>query len=188
MVGARSGGCEWERERDRELERDREKDAEREKGKERGKEKGKEKAKEYHESVGATSQTQPSLSPGAVMKHALRGRWRLSPPTELLPPTSSPSTSTASASTSTSAFPPEPEGNLLVETRGPTDAYTYRLQLTLRSGTAMMVGGGATATRNTKLVWRGFWSYNRLTDDWAEFGLRNDRAFVWSRVRSWGDA
>ena len=25
-----------------------------------------------------------------------------------------------------------------------------------------------------------------LTDDWAEFGLRNDRPFMWSRVRSYG--
>ena len=38
-------------------------------------------------------------------------------------------------------------------------------------------GGGA---RNTKLVWRGFWSYNRLTDDWAQFaGLRAYYGFMW---------
>ena len=43
--------------------------------------------------------------------------------------------------------------------------------------------GGA---KNIKLAWRGFWSYNKLTDDWAEFGLKNDKAFWWSRVASYG--
>ncbi|KAI9846890.1 MAG: hypothetical protein M1837_003502 [Sclerophora amabilis] len=56
-------------------------------------------------------------------------------------------------------------------------------------------GGGSTpspamptqSSRNTKLVWKGFWSYNRLTDDWAEFNWpRNNRAFFWSRVKSYG--
>ena len=32
------------------------------------------------------------------------------------------------------------------------------------------------------MVWRGFWSWNRLTDDVAEFSLRNDKPFFWSRV------
>ena len=69
---------------------------------------------------------------------------------------------------------------MTIETDGPDPKYTYRMELALRSGS-----GRVGAVRNNKLVWRGYWSYNRLTDDWAEFGLRNDRAFVWSRVRSW---
>ncbi|KAI4146574.1 MAG: hypothetical protein LQ340_005882 [Diploschistes diacapsis] len=98
--------------------------------------------------------------------------------------------------------PREPEGNLTIETQGPTPAYTYHMHLQLRNnGAAGALGSGSGSdgglnggsgvgsgpAHNTKLAWRGYWSYNRLTDDWAEFGLRNDRAFVWSRVRSWGE-
>ena len=104
-----------------------------------------------------------------VMKQALRGRWRMAPLAE----------ATAGSGEGLTA---EPEGNVLVETTAPAPAYTYSMYLALRSGT------GSSGPRNTKLAWRGFWSYNRLTDDWAEFQLRNDRAFVWSRVRSWADA
>jgi len=55
--------------------------------------------------------------------------------------------------------------------------YNFRLDLSLRS-----VG----KTKNNKLVWRAFYNYNRLTDDWAEFALKNDKAFVFSRVKSYG--
>jgi F-box protein 9 len=48
------------------------------------------------------------------------------------------------------------------------------------------VSSAGRATRNNKLVWQGYWSYNRLTDDWAVFGLKNDRPFYWSRVKSYG--
>jgi F-box protein 9 len=55
----------------------------------------------------------------------------------------------------------------------------YSMKLSLRSS-----GKG---TRNNKLVWQGFWNYNLLTDDTGEFTLRNDKAFFWSRVRSYGN-
>jgi len=74
--------------------------------------------------------------------------------------------------------PSETEGTLIVETAGVTPKYMYKMVLGL--GTA---GKGA---KNNKLTWQGYWSYNRLTDDWGEFGLKNDRAFYWSRVRSYG--
>ena len=71
------------------------------------------------------------------------------------------------------------EGDLYVETEGAVGAkYMYRLDLSLRSA--------GRSTRNNKLVWRGFWSYNRLTDDWAQFALKNDKPFFFSRVRSYG--
>jgi F-box protein 9 len=57
--------------------------------------------------------------------------------------------------------------------------YLYRLDLSLGSA-------GKLGPRNNKLVWRGFYSYNRLTDDWAEFGLKNYKPFFFSRVRSYG--
>ncbi|MCJ1281783.1 hypothetical protein MMC26_001106 [Xylographa opegraphella] len=128
--------------------------------------------------------------PSSVMRHALRGRWRLSgSPFELASddsPEAEPDTLPLSPASKTHAAAEgrgekEPLGNLYVETEGPDAKYTYSMQLALRSASHR-----AGATRNNKLVWRGFWSYNRLTDDWAEFGLRNDRAFFWSRVRSWG--
>lgn len=100
------------------------------------------------------------------MQHALRGRWKLSPPAS-----DDPSISTSE----------EPEGSLTIETLGiDPEKYTYVLSLAVKSA------GRASGARSNKLAWRGFWSYNKLTDDWAEFGLRNDRAFFWSRVGSYG--
>jgi F-box protein 9 len=98
--------------------------------------------------------------PSIVVQSALKGRWRL-----------------ARAADNPTATLSEVEGDVLVETEG-VGKHMYRLDLSLRS-----MGKG---TRNNKLVWRGFHSYNRLTDDWAEFGLKNDKPFVFSRVRSYG--
>ncbi|MCJ1406044.1 hypothetical protein MMC19_000109 [Ptychographa xylographoides] len=143
--------------------------------------------------------------PSSVMKHALRGRWRLnsspfaateakhsSPADADADPTLGSVPATGNHSSDTHHLPPPPVskttpasapalGTLSIETQGPDQKYTYSMSLALRSASSR-----AGATRNNKLVWRGFWSYNRLTDDWAEFGLRNDRPFFWSRVRSWG--
>jgi F-box protein 9 len=96
-----------------------------------------------------------SMLPNAVMKDALRGRWRLS-----------------------SLKCDGHEGELFVETQGANLKYTYHLHLALTHA-----GKGA---RNNKLAWKGFWSKHRMTDDVAEFALRNDRAFYWSRVKSYG--
>jgi F-box protein 9 len=98
--------------------------------------------------------------PSASMKDALLGRWRLTGPD--VPGDES----------------GEKEGTLIVETAGVTPKYTYKMVLGLATA-----GKGA---KNNKLTWQGYWSYNRLTDDWGEFGLKNDRAFYWSRVKSYG--
>lgn len=97
--------------------------------------------------------------PTAPMKDAVLGRWRLTGP--MMPDGSG-----------------ESEGTLIVEKAGVTPKYFDKLVLSLGSA-----GRGA---KNNKLVWQGYWSYNRLTDDWGEYGLRNDRAFYWSRVKSFG--
>lgn len=130
--------------------------------------------------------------PAPVMASVLRGRWRLSslrdyqggegdmsstqrntPPQILATNTTSTQNITAIPTLSQS------EGDLYVETEGAVGAkYMYRLDLSLRSA--------GRSTRNNKLVWRGFWSYNRLTDDWAQFALKNDKPFFFSRVRSYG--
>lgn len=98
--------------------------------------------------------------PSAPMKDALLGRWRLSGPQ------------------TGDNREDEKEGTLHVETAGVTPKYLYKMILSMGSA-----GRGA---RNNKLTWQGYWSYNKLTDDWAEFGLKNDRAFYWSRVKSYG--
>ncbi|KAL2000194.1 hypothetical protein VTN02DRAFT_3419 [Thermoascus thermophilus] len=124
----------------------------------------------------------------AAMKHALRGRWHLTgstPVSEDVRP-GPPPPSHAPKSDSTAV--PDPR-DLVIETEGVDPKYTYHLHLSLRSSTARAAGPNQpppNTSKNTRLVWKGFWSYNKLTDDWAEFGLRNDRAFVFRRVRGWG--
>jgi F-box protein 9 len=99
--------------------------------------------------------------PTAPMKDALLGRWRLTGP-EI------PGQEDAG----------EKEGTLVIESAGATPKYMNKMVLALATA-----GRGA---KNNKLTWQGYWSYNRLTDDWGEFGLKNDRAFYWSRVKSYG--
>ncbi|KAK7962256.1 F-box domain-containing protein [Apiospora aurea] len=104
--------------------------------------------------------------PTAVMSEARKGRWRLSCPALDKDPDADIDLA-------------EVEGDLFVETEssvGPK--YEYRMDLALKSA-----GKGA---RNNKLVWKGFWSYNRLTDDWGAFELKNDKAYYFSRVKSYG--
>jgi F-box protein 9 len=104
--------------------------------------------------------------PSAPMKDALLGRWRLSGPVISTP------------SSSIEADEQEKEGTLYIETAGATPKYLYKMILS--------VGNVGRKTKNNKLSWQSYWSYNKLTDDWGEFGLKNDRPFYWSRVRSWG--
>ncbi|KAL8705474.1 MAG: hypothetical protein Q9201_001405 [Fulgogasparrea decipioides] len=125
-----------------------------------------------------THHNRESLLPSAVMRHALRGRWRLSG--SLYPSPRTPHTDT-NPHTHQAQEEKEAEGDIHIETEGVDPKYMYKMHLSFRSP-GREVGG----TRNNKLVWKGFWSYNRLTDDWAAFALRNDRAFFWSRVRSYG--
>lgn len=122
-----------------------------------------------------------------VMKNALKGRWHLS---SIISPDSGipyPETSSSSAPT-----PGEGDGNLplaevienaegdcIIETEGVDPKYIYRLELSLKETRAR-----ATRT-NCRLNWKGYWLYNRETDDWGEFLLRNDKNFVFSRVRSY---
>jgi F-box protein 9 len=98
--------------------------------------------------------------PSAFMQSASRGRWRLS-----------------SSSDNSEAEFIDAEGDLYVETEG-VGKYIYRMELSLRSA-----GKGA---RNNKLAWKAYYHYNKLTDDRGEFTLGNDKAFFWSRVKSYG--
>jgi F-box protein 9 len=123
----------------------------------------------------STHQQPPSLAPSAqnIIKHALRGRWRLCHPSHVTTDTSEPSDSPS--------HPTMVPGDLHIETEGAGPRYMYTMHLSLKSSSR-----APHATKNNKLVWKGFWSYNLLSNDWAEFGLKNDRAFVFSRVKSYG--
>ena len=124
-----------------------------------------------------------------IMRHALRGRWCLCPPTistakaASLPfgPVPGPTLSPTTTNTAATADPANQAGDVQIETEGAGPRYKYTMHLALRHGSR-----AKNATRNNKLVWKGFWSHNVLTDDWAEFQLRNDKAFWFSRVRSYG--
>lgn len=137
---------------------------------------------------GAPDPTNPVAM--TVMRRALRGRWHLCQPTP------GPGSSGAGSTTQSSLLPDKNLGaatsdprDVVIETEGVDPKYVYTLHLSLRSSSSRSTNPNMAPhnpSKNTKLVWKGYWSYNRLTDDWGEFGLRNDRAFIFRRVRGWG--
>ncbi|KAK5425497.1 hypothetical protein LTR34_011056 [Exophiala xenobiotica] len=129
---------------------------------------------------GATSSSSAvAPPPGAqhIMKHVLRGRWRLCHP----------SLETVAAGATRDGVGPSDlsptmtPGDLHIETEGAGSRYRYTMHLSLKSA-----GRAKHTTKNNKLNWKGFWSYNLLTDDWAEFHLRHDKPFYFSRVKGYG--
>ncbi len=117
-----------------------------------------------------TAQTAPPTA-HQLMKHALRGRWRLCHPLAAKQHT------VAGIATSCVGT----EGEVFIETEGAGPRYMYTMQLALKSSSKSKHG-----VKNNKLQWKSFWSYNQLTNDWAPFQLKNDRAFFFSRVKSYG--
>ena len=134
----------------------------------------------------------------ATLKHALRGCWHLVRPH----PTSTshkenngdentPSTSQCPSLAGDSQSPglSDPR-DIVIETEGVDPKYIYTMHLSLRSPSSSKSSStnpnAHNTSKNTKLSWKGFWSYNKLTDDWAEFALRNDKTYVFRRVRGWG--
>ena len=130
--------------------------------------------------------------PSAVMNDARRGRWRLSGDPYGVKKARRARGGRQNEEDGGEEAREEPreeeedEGIVHIETEG-SDArtinpkYVYKMMLRLESAGARKAG----TTRNNKMVWLGYWSYNKLSDDWAEFGLKNDRAFFWSRVKSY---
>jgi F-box protein 9 len=131
----------------------------------------------------------------SALKEARRGRWHL------VKPLAASESEDDNRIPSVADCPPFPvktvdtpaldPRDVVIETEGVGSKYMYTMHLSLRSSSGGSKPANPTATpantsKNTKLVWKGFWSHNQLTDDWAEFGLRNDRAFVFRRVRGWG--
>ncbi|PYI16847.1 hypothetical protein BO86DRAFT_329794 [Aspergillus japonicus CBS 114.51] len=129
-----------------------------------------------------------------ALRHAYRGRWRLAKPVADSDSSSEDAqnelpTAYESLPDKAVASPSDPR-DLIIETEGVGPKYMYLLQLSLRSTPAAKSKqpnvSPPNPSKNTKLAWKGYWSYNKLTDDWAEFGLKNDRSFVFRRVRGWG--
>jgi len=152
----------------------------------------------YHKSdtTPAPTNTPNPIPPVAMstLKHALRGRWHLTPPSPISKPTDNSSLQTErdEAPPSLKQDPnsaPDPR-DLVIETEGVDPKYIYRLYLSLRSSNPSRHANSTVTTLNsaetTRLIWKRFWNYNKLTDDWGEFGLRNYRAYVFRRVRGWG--
>ena len=123
-----------------------------------------------HAIASAPSQSIPPSATN-LMKHAHHGRWRLSHPfTE----NSKPEVKNASVDG-------REDGDVHIETEGVGPRYLYTMHLVLRSSSK-----AKHTVKNNKLQWKGFWCYNQLSHDWAEFGLKNDRAFLFHRVKSYG--
>ncbi|KAG6078239.1 hypothetical protein E4U15_004361 [Claviceps sp. LM218 group G6] len=118
--------------------------------------------------------------PSAVMQKAYRGRWRLSSCrcSSLDDDHEHHYGDEEAHDSERLCSAGEDEADLSVETETHDPKYMFRMDLSLRTA--------GKAARNNKLVWRSHFSYNRLTDDWAEFTLKHDKAFFFSRVRSYG--
>jgi F-box protein 9 len=132
------------------------------------------------------------LPPAALeaLKGARRGRWRLANPFPLSEtPCGDVSTGIGLPSVSDKVDASDPR-DVIIETESVSSSSINLLHLSLRSSSThrptASTGTPTNSSKNTRLAWKGYYSYNKLTDDWAEFGLRNDRAFVFRRVRGWG--
>jgi F-box protein 9 len=102
--------------------------------------------------------------PSSAMQHSLRARWRLSSAADFVDEDNNVSLA-------------DTEGNLFIESDGGGN-YLYRMELALRTA-------GKSASNN-KLTWRGFYSYNKSTEEWDEFTLKDIKPFFFSRVKSYG--
>ena len=125
---------------------------------------------------GAPTQNAPPTAQN-LLRHALRGRWRLCHPSRDGDDHIDEATTDVSMPTTVV----DDEGDLHIETEGAGPRYMYTMHLSLKSSSRSQH-----SVKNNKLQWKCFWSYNTLTNDWAEFQLKNDKAFFFSRVRSYG--
>ena len=68
------------------------------------------------------------------------------------------------------------EAALSVETEGVYEKYIYRMDFELK---------GQEKGR-PRLLWTGFNAFNKETDQWSELARKNEKGFVFSRVRAYG--
>lgn len=115
--------------------------------------------------------------PSSVMQHALRARWQLSSAADRLWREGGDGDEEMQQQEEVSLE--DAEGTLYVENDGGGN-YLYRMELALGSA-----GKGA---KNNKLNWRGFYSFNKTSEVWDAFTLKQDNSKPWffSRVKSYG--
>jgi len=66
------------------------------------------------------------------------------------------------------------QGDVLIETEGSVDRYNFYMHLNIRS---------SGVKKQNKLKWKDFWSINKLTQDRAEFSLKNDKAYFFVKYK-----
>lgn len=66
------------------------------------------------------------------------------------------------------------EGRLLIESEGSVDRYIFFMEFDIKS---------SGKHKHNKLKWRNFWSVNKITQDEAEFSLKNDKAYYFVKSR-----
>lgn len=117
--------------------------------------------------------------PSSPMQHALRARWQLSSAADRLWNEDTAGGGEGENGQEEAPGLEEAEGTLFVENDGGGN-YLYRMELALGSA-----GRGA---RNNKLNWLGFYSFNKTSEVWDAFTLKQDNSKPWffSRVKSYG--
>ncbi|RKF64891.1 F-box protein pof7 [Erysiphe neolycopersici] len=109
-------------------------------------------------------ETRQSAAP-KFMQQALRGRWHLAK-----------FSSFHNIKTSNRI---NDENDVFIETEGVNQKYLYQLKLSLLSTNR--------ACKNNKLIWQYFRSFNRLTNEIDQFSTKEEKAFFWSRVKSYAN-
>lgn len=66
------------------------------------------------------------------------------------------------------------QGDVLIETEGSVDRYNFFLRFNIRS---------SGVKKQNKLKWKDFWSVNKLTQDRADFSLKNDKAYFFAKYK-----
>lgn len=81
-------------------------------------------------------------------------------------------------------------GSLEVETIPDSpglEKYTFLLSLIVKTASGSLASSSSAGVgpggRRNKLLWRGYWSRNKITEDVAEFARKHDKPYVFSRVR-----
>lgn len=80
------------------------------------------------------------------------------------------------------------DGSLEVETIPDSpglDKYTFHMAFTIKtaSGSLASSSNAGVGGRRNRLIWRGYWSRNKITEDIAEFARKHDKPYVFSRVK-----
>ncbi|KKA26196.1 hypothetical protein TD95_000074 [Thielaviopsis punctulata] len=111
-----------------------------------------------------------------MLANLLCGRWRMADPLAAEPARRFADDVTVAMAGGKMPF--EVDGDVVVETDGIVPKYKYLLQLAVRPSGKRSV--------NNKIVWNGFWSHHTEIDRWSAFPLKNEKPYIFSRVKAFG--